>query len=46
VTVSRREHHYLSTACYHGRHPDCRQQCKFCPERCICPCHHPTRGKR
>lgn len=35
------EHHYISTACLHGRHDDCRQQCKWCPSRCACTgCDH------
>lgn len=32
-------HHYLSTACYHGHHNQCRQTCKFCPAECRCTCH-------
>jgi hypothetical protein len=43
-------HVYLSTACFHGEHGYCDamtgQQgakrpatCKFCPARCVCPCH-------
>lgn len=31
--------HYLSTACHHERHADCRLACKFCEERCVCSCH-------
>lgn len=33
------EHTYLSTACRHGRHNPCRQQCKFCYAQCVCTCH-------
>ncbi len=36
------EHYYLSTACLHGEHPQCRATCKFCPAECICPCHTQT----
>ena len=43
--MSRRgkEHHYLSTACYHDIHSACRLICKYCPEKCLCKCHglHP-----
>ncbi len=46
------EHYYLSTACLHQIHSYCQAdtnefgrekqaaKCKFCPARCICPCHH------
>ncbi len=48
------EHFYLSTGCFHGVHEHCRSTrsvageykepatCKFCPARCICPCHFPA----
>ena len=32
-------HDYLSTACFHGLHERCRQQCKFCDVKCNCLCH-------
>jgi hypothetical protein len=32
-------HLYVSTACQHGQHDRCRQQCKFCAAPCLCPCH-------
>lgn len=32
-------HVYLSTACYHNFHGECRQTCKFCPSPCSCECH-------
>lgn len=44
-------HIYLSTGCLHGRHDHCNSSvniaggpkepgvCKWCPARCICPCH-------
>lgn len=35
-------HAYLSTACVHGRHGDCRLTCKFCPAGCRCVCHQPA----
>ena len=31
--------HYFSTSCMHGLHDRCRRECKFCPEKCRCPCH-------
>jgi hypothetical protein len=33
------EHAYTSTACFHGQHDRCRQQCKFCGAKCACS-HH------
>ncbi len=42
---------YYSTSCRHGQHEHCRSAtalagnakkpgtCKWCPSRCICPCH-------
>lgn len=33
-------HDYLSTACYHGQHDQCRKQCKFCEVGCNCGCHN------
>lgn len=36
------EHQYLSTACLHGRHDDCRLTCKWCPAPCLCDCHIET----
>lgn len=33
------EHDYLSTACHHGIHLNCRKQCKFCGVPCKCVCH-------
>jgi hypothetical protein len=32
-------HVYLSTACYHERHPACRHFCAFCRSVCTCACH-------
>jgi hypothetical protein len=32
-------HQYLSTACFHGHHDQCRRICKWCPARCVCECH-------
>lgn len=32
-------HIYLSTACYHDKHDNCRNTCKFCVTQCICNCH-------
>lgn len=53
--VARPVHVYLSTGCFHDRHDYCAamtgQQgakrpaiCKFCPSRCICPCHAAQSG--
>lgn len=32
-------HSYLSTACHHDLHHNCRQTCKFCKIPCECLCH-------
>jgi len=34
-------HRYVSTACHHELHGECRMVCKFCPARCLCSCHAP-----
>lgn len=34
-------HDYLSTACLHEQHDQCRRSCKFCPAECSCDCAHP-----
>jgi hypothetical protein len=31
--------HYFSTSCLHELHETCKGKCKFCEERCRCPCH-------
>lgn len=33
------EHFYVSTACLHDRHDDCRLICKWCDAPCNCRCH-------
>lgn len=33
-------HDYLSTACLHDRHDECRRTCKFCEVACKCRCEH------
>lgn len=33
-------HVYLSTACQHGKHSECRLSCKFCDAKCSCDCGH------
>ena len=33
------DHYYLSTACLHAEHEQCRRACKFCSARCHCHCH-------
>ena len=34
-------HNYVSTACQHSRHAECRVTCKFCPANCAChDCEH------
>lgn len=34
-------HHYISTACQHGKHDQCRKVCKFCLAQCACTeCNH------
>jgi hypothetical protein len=32
-------HRYVSTACQHDVHDQCRRTCKFCSVACSCPCH-------
>lgn len=32
-------HAYVSTACMHGIHDQCRKECKFCKAPCGCACH-------
>jgi hypothetical protein len=32
-------HGYLSTACIHDQHDNCRLVCKFCHTVCLCKCH-------
>lgn len=39
------DHQYLSTACLHEQHAECRQVCKFCPKSCECECGHETPPK-
>lgn len=37
------DHHYISTACLHDRHDDCRHTCKYCGNACQCrTCGHPV----
>ncbi len=31
---------YISTACWHGLHDQCRNTCKYCSRSCACS-HHP-----
>lgn len=31
--------HYLSTACLHAHHGDCKGTCKWCDAICRCTCH-------
>lgn len=38
-------HDYVSTACIHDVHGQCRVTCKFCPSRCRCACHAGRGGK-
>lgn len=33
------EHVYVSTACVHEKHEECRKACKFCGGACRCSCH-------
>lgn len=35
-------HDYVSTACQHDLHDQCRQTCKFCTKPCRCACHTGT----
>jgi len=34
-----RDHGYISTACWHVFHDECRKVCKFCGSECRCECH-------
>jgi hypothetical protein len=34
--------HYLSTACIHEHHDECKGTCKFCDSNCRCKCHANT----
>lgn len=44
VEVSERiVHKYISVACLHDRHDECRRQCPFCEARCLC-WHHEHSG--
>ena len=43
VRLATSEHFYVSTACLHELHGQCRQRCKFCDEPCHCPCHEGQR---
>jgi hypothetical protein len=38
-------HQYLSTACRHQQHEECRKVCKFCDAPCICS-HHVADERR
>lgn len=40
------DHDYLSTACEHQRHDECRRTCKFCANPCGCWCHDPKQNPR
>jgi hypothetical protein len=37
--LSRSDHAFFSTGCYHGQHGQCQQICKICSTPCLCPCH-------
>lgn len=50
-SMTKEEHEYFSTACWHESHDDCRSTtaadgnpkergtCKFCGAKCVCDCH-------
>lgn len=42
IKTSRSSHDYLSTACLHDLHENCRLTCKYCDTACSCPCHVET----
>ncbi len=44
--MNQEEHDYLSTACFHGLHEQCRKQCKFCDVECRCDCHQDSSEDR
>jgi hypothetical protein len=33
------DHVYISTACTHKLHHECRLKCKWCDSTCECDCH-------
>lgn len=39
MVTKRPRHLYVSTACQHEQHYDCRLACTFCDAPCLCPCH-------
>lgn len=42
--VGEKKHHYISTACHHGKHELCRRVCKYCGVGCACTeCSHPEK---
>ncbi len=45
LSVESDYHSYLSTACYHERHDDCRMVCKFCYVQCRCKCHKEAKSE-
>jgi hypothetical protein len=44
--TSKDMHQYISTACLHCRHDECRRSCKFCKSPCLCSCHVSEEEKR
>lgn len=36
---SKPAHVYLSAACTHQAHEECRKQCEYCDAKCTCACH-------
>lgn len=32
-------HEYVSSACTHAMHDECRERCRFCGAACLCACH-------
>lgn len=44
MITTEQEHRYLSTACHHRLHTNCRLTCKWCPAACRCWCHAAARA--
>ncbi|GAA0639441.1 hypothetical protein GCM10009547_49460 [Sporichthya brevicatena] len=40
ATEAEPRHYYLSTACRHEVHGQCRRTCAFCDAACVCFCHY------
>ena len=32
-------HDFVTTACHHRKHDECKPVCKYCSSHCLCVCH-------